>query len=189
MTKRLITILTSAAMLAYVPATINDHVNHDQRTNLHDVQPHISTELTNLLSEHAEPAEGIGREATPYYVATESELEEVARLVYLEARGESVDCQRAITEVIFNRLASGLWGDTLTDVIYAKNEFEPAAYISESETTDTIREMVYDVYWNGSTLPERILFFRADYYHAWYGAVNEFAIDNTYFSSSKWCEV
>lgn len=149
--------------------------------------------------EPAEPSIGIGRHdkvehnepalfvSEAGYKAYEYELEYVARLVYLEARGEPVSCQRAVTEVIFNRLASGLWGDSLTEVIYADGEFEPAAYIAESETTDEIRAIVYDVFWNGSSIPERVLFFRADYYHQWTGAVDEFAIGSTYFSSSEWC--
>lgn len=191
MTQKLITILLSVTMLFPGAAVVDIFVAHEKqmearRADMYETDPIILVEEPIV-----ELAEGIEREVKPlpFYNATESELEAVAILVYLEAGGESEACQRAVAEVIFNRLASGLWGDTLTDVIYAKNEFEPAEYICESETTDVIREIVQDVYWNGSTLPERIMFFRADHYHMWDGAINEFVIDNTYFSSSRWCEV
>ena len=121
------------------------------------------------------------------YNAYEYELEYVAKIVWLESCGESAECQRAICEVIFNRLESGLWGDSLTDVIYSENQFETIEYIDTAEPTDDIRAMVYDVFEHGSTIDESVLFFRADYYHQWEGAVDEFFIDSTYFSSSKWC--
>lgn len=155
----------------------------------------VDVKITYTYAE-PEPVEEEGEaEAGPVLLVSEAgytayahELEEVARLVWLEARGEPTNCQRNVCEVIFNRLASGIWGDTLTDVIYYDYAFEPAEFIDEAETTDEIREMVYDVFWNGSELPERIMFFRADYYHQWDGAVDEFSVGRTYFSSSEWCQ-
>ena len=39
---------------------------------------------------------------------------------------------------------------------------------------------------HGVSIPSNVMFFRTDYYHAWAGAVDEFAIGNVYFSSSRW---
>ena len=146
----------------------------------------------------AVPSVGIGREAyEPAFEATADELEQLVVLCYLEAGGESDECVRAVAEVVFNRLSYGAWGDTLTDVIYAPGEFEPAAYIAEFETggnlivedrLDEIRDIVWDVYNSGVSIPERVMFFRADYYHTFSGAVDEFAVGNVFFSSSRWCE-
>ena len=144
--------------------------------------------------------EGIGREQIkPYYSGiTDEELEKLAILAYLEAGGESNDIIRCVVSVVFNRLESGLWGDTLTDVIYAPGEFDPAPYIADFTTEgnfivedklDEIREIINDVYYNGSSIPGRVMFFRTDFFHSWNGAVNEFSIGNVYFSSSRWCEV
>lgn len=142
--------------------------------------------------------EGVGRvKPTSAYNATEDELEQLVTLCYLEAGGESDAVIRSIVNVVFNRLASGIWGETLTDVIFAPCEFDPAPYIADFETggnliiedkLDEIRDVVWDVYMNGSTIPERVMFFRTDYYHAWEGAVDEFAVGNVYFSSSRWCD-
>lgn len=45
--------------------------------------------------------------------------------VYLEARDQSVRGQRAVAEVALRRRDSGLWGDTLCDVVTARKQFAP----------------------------------------------------------------
>lgn len=115
-----------------------------------------------------------------------AELDEVADIVWLEARGEPTECQEAIAAVIYNRLKSGLWGDTLHDVITADGEFSTIAYLGTAETTPEVRAIVWNMFWDGYDLDEDIMYFRADHYHTWRGAVDEFAIGNTYFSSSTW---
>ena len=150
----------------------------------------------------AEAGTGIGRDTVlipnPAYTGvTKDELETLAVLMYLEGGGESNECIYALACVCFNRYASGIWGETMTEVIYAPYEFEPACYIEEFtckneievKRLEEIREIVNRIYMDGSGIPERIMFFRTDYYHAWSGAVAEFAVGNVYFSSSIWCEV
>lgn len=199
MTERLLTIFMSITMLFPGAAVVDLFARHERqmearRADLYEVVENEAVDpaepLKGIGREFPEAAEGIGREVKePFYEATEGELEAVAALVYLEAGGESEECQRAVTEVIFNRLASGIWGETLTEVIYAPGEFEPAPYIAETVPTQEIRAIVREVYENGSSLEENVLFFRSGYYHGWDGAVAEFAIGKMFFSSSKWCEV
>ena len=126
---------------------------------------------------------------------TEEELEELAKLAFLEAGSDwiSDDCIRAVVEVVFNQLNYGAWGDTLHDVIFFVNpdgtrNYSPALDIPYTESTERCREIVKDVYENGIALPSRVMFFRAWHYHEWIGAVPEFEIDGVYFSSSYWCE-
>lgn len=114
------------------------------------------------------------------------ELDEVADIVWLEANGESEECQAAVAAVIYNRLKSGIWGDTLHDVISADGEFSTFALIGEAETTPEVRAIVWDMFWNGYDIPENVMYFREGHYHNWDGAVDQFKIDNTYFSSSEW---
>lgn len=119
---------------------------------------------------------------------TNPELELVAKIVYLEAEGESDECKQAVAEVIYNRLQSGIWGDEIEDVIYAKAngyyEFESVYHIDKAKLDEDIYAMVEDVWENGSSIDDSVMYFRADYYHTW--ANDEFSIDNTYFSSSPW---
>lgn len=121
---------------------------------------------------------------------TEDELEELARLAFLEAGSDwiSDDCIRAVVEVVFNQLNYGQWGDSLHEVIYSAGNYEPAYNIPYTEPTERCREIVKDVYEYGISLPSRVMFFRAWHYHQWLGAVPEFEIDGVYFSSSYWCE-
>ena len=48
---------------------------------------------------------------------TEDETKLLAKLIYVEARGECEDGQQAIAEVVLNRYTSGLFGTSLTAII------------------------------------------------------------------------
>ena len=78
--------------------------------------------------------EGVGRE--PVFRLTEEGQRMLARLVWLEVRGQSPECQRMICEVILNRLASGIWGNTITDVMFAEGQFPPVRWLYQV-TDDT----------------------------------------------------
>lgn len=112
---------------------------------------------------------------------SEKDRETLARLVYLEANIESVECQRAVVSVVINRLNSGYWGDTIDKVVYAKNQFTPARLISSTTPTQKNYEAVDYVLENGVTLPEYVLYFRANYHFSWKGYNPYISIDRTYF--------
>lgn len=125
-----------------------------------------------------------------YYSITEEEREMLARLVFLESSVCSDECQRAVASVVFNRLESGKWGDTLEEVIYYPNAFTPADKIS---TTTYPNKSAYDavdyVINNGPTVPTQVRYFRADHDFTWNGYVNYIEIDNVYFGYfTKWQE-
>jgi spore germination cell wall hydrolase CwlJ-like protein len=46
--------------------------------------------------------------------------------VYLEARDQSVQGQRAVAEVVMRRRDSGLWGPDLCSVVTARKQFAPS---------------------------------------------------------------
>lgn len=46
--------------------------------------------------------------------------------VYLEARDQSIRGQRAVAEVALRRRDSGLWGDTVCEVVTARKQFAPS---------------------------------------------------------------
>ncbi|MDD3293110.1 MAG: cell wall hydrolase [Geobacteraceae bacterium] len=50
----------------------------------------------------------------------------IARITYAEAAGQGDTGLAAVVHVILNRLASGKFGKTTTEIINAKNQFEPA---------------------------------------------------------------
>ena len=55
-----------------------------------------------------------------------SELNILAALVQCEAGGESYEGQLAVASVVMNRVRSGAYPNTVTDVIYASGQFSPA---------------------------------------------------------------
>ena len=120
-------------------------------------------------------------EPTYRYKITLEEKDMLVRLVFLEANTESLECQKAVISVVINRWKSGYWGDTLHDVVYAKGQFSTAKNIPIAIPTANNYEAVDDVLRNGCTLPEYVLYFRADYHFNWKGYVPYKAIDHTYF--------
>lgn len=91
----------------------------------------------------------------PFYTTianhiTENERETLARLVYLEARGQSYLGQKAVVEVVLNRVLSDEFPNTIDDVIYQKNQFSPAKYIETTTPTqiqyDVVDEVLSEIY-------------------------------------------
>lgn len=119
-----------------------------------------------------------------YIELTEEEKHELACLIYLEGRGESVECQTAIGSVVLNRYTTGDYS-SLHDVIHAQGQFTPAYLIDDTEPTVTQIQIVDDLCMNGPSIPEHVTFFRASKYHTLSSTQPYKQIDNTYFSSNK----
>jgi len=118
------------------------------------------------------------------YIISDEDRETLARLVFLEARGESIECQRAIVSVVINRWIDGTWGDTLEEVVFAPYQFTPAYLIPDTTPTETQYEVVDYVLQNGCTVPEYVMYFRADHhFENWYddGYEPYEVYDHTYF--------
>lgn len=119
-------------------------------------------------------------EISKKYNITEEEREMLAAIIFLEAGTESYECQAAICSVIINRWISGYWGNSIAEVLYAPNQFTPAKYISSTTPSSMQYEVVDDIIMNGTTLPEYVMYFRANFYFDW--AIDYISIDNVYFS-------
>ena len=70
-------------------------------------------------------------EANPRYGVelTWDEQQLLAKLIWLEARGESAEGQQAVAEVALNRLVSGNFGSTLHEVIYGEGQFRTPSWV------------------------------------------------------------
>ena len=118
---------------------------------------------------------------------TDDEIEELTRVIYLEAGAESDLLIRYCTDVAFNQLRSGLFGNSMHEVLHwPSNYTETVPYIWTKEPTQRVRDIVMDVYLNGTTLPERIIFYRNEHFHTFEAAVSEFSLGNVFFSSSRY---
>lgn len=79
----------------------------------------------------------------PYYSEiatklTEEEIDLLAKLAYEEAGNQSFLGQRAVVEVVLNRIVSDRFPDTIQEVIYQDNpvQFTPAYRLGNTEPTE-----------------------------------------------------
>lgn len=105
----------------------------------------------------------VGQE--PYYadiaaVITESERELLAKATYLEAGNQSMIGQRAVVEVILNRVIDDKFPDTIKDVLYQPGQFTTAPRL-ESATPNDEQYRAVDLTLETSTpiLEPYVLFF------------------------------
>ena len=138
-----------------------------------------TTEDVTQESELIEPNET----KTVAYNLSESEIIELATLVYLEAGSESYECQKAIASVVLNRMSAK--DVSLHTVIYAPNQFTPANRIKYTKPSNMSIEATRDVVTNGNIFPKNVLYFREGYYFNWgpNSPVKPYkSIDHVYFS-------
>jgi spore germination cell wall hydrolase CwlJ-like protein len=105
----------------------------------------------------------VDKDPTYKYNISSVEREMLARLVYLEANTESLECQRAVVSVVINRWQDGMWGNTITSVIYYPYQFSPSGLIYKTTPTETNYAAVDQVLKNGTSLPPYVMYFRSGY--------------------------
>lgn len=89
----------------------------------------------------------------------QSDIEMLAKLLWVEARGEPIDGQQAIAEVILNRIMAYNFEDTVEKVLNEKGQFSSVQYLYMAEPTQTQYEAI-DRAMNGPyILPEDVVFF------------------------------
>lgn len=122
-----------------------------------------------------------------YISLSQDEVDLISKIVYLEGRGETYECQQAIVSVIINRMTTE--NKNAHEVIFAENQFTTAKFVDKGEVTEDIQSIVIDIAANGPTIPVWVTYFRAKKYHQWdneYGTVIPYdKIDHTYFSYDK----
>ena len=99
-------------------------------------------------------------------IITDDEIEMLARLLYLEARNQSEEGQRAVIEVVFNRVLSDEFPNTIHGVVYAPNQFSPAHLIPTTTPTEVQYEIVQKVLTDTETVLDRgVVFFSRKQYN------------------------
>lgn len=138
-------------------------------------------ERAEITAEHAEPmkTETTGPESPtpepesiPRYSSleiTEDDVYTLACLVYHEARGECFEGQVAVVEVVFNRMISDQFPDTVEEVVFQKYgdvwQFSPAPYLWTAEPGETQFQAVYTALneTEYNVTPETVYFSTAPY--------------------------
>ena len=78
---------------------------------------------------------------------TEEEIDLLAKILWVEARGESDEGQKAIVEAVFNRMVSEEFPDTLYEVLSQKKPVQFASWKLRDTAVPTEKEYnaIYDV--------------------------------------------
>lgn len=93
------------------------------------------------------------------FTLTENEKWFIAKVVWVEARGESREGQQAVAEVILNRLASDKFPNTLQNVVYAANQFNSAKFLDTAKPYQMQYEAVENALLGPYVLPEDVFYF------------------------------
>ena len=92
-------------------------------------------------------------------VLTEEETNLLAKLVYVEARGESEDGQQAIAEVVLNRYTSGLYGKSLSAMIQDEDAFVPRKLLNAAKPAQAQYEAIDRALYGPYVLPKEVMFY------------------------------
>lgn len=123
------------------------------------------------------------------------EIEECIRELMLEAGGESKEDIREhaavyCKQLLYTQTVGGFddWGVTLHGIVYshAYEETYPNIWTPAAEPTDEVREIFWDVWWNGYTSDFRVQNFRKDYYHSPIWSIPAYQIGRTCYSINIW---
>lgn len=90
---------------------------------------------------------------------TDDETKLLAKLIYVEARGESEDGQQAIAEVVLNRLVSGDFGSSITNMINDESQFVPHRLILTAKPSQAQYEAIDRALYGPYVLPIEVTFY------------------------------
>lgn len=95
---------------------------------------------------------------------TEAERDEMAAIIYLEARGEPAEGQQAVAEVILNRVIHQDFPDSVHEVLHqgegtAVPQFSTIALLETAEPTQEQYDAIAAALYGQSILPDEVVFF------------------------------
>ena len=92
------------------------------------------------------------------------DIDLLARVVMSEASTQSNDCKQAVAAVVLNRVNSDKYPDTVSEAVYAPNQFSTA---NNGEPTAECYEAVYKAIRSPEAYPRDMYWFRSDHYHTY----------------------
>lgn len=94
-----------------------------------------------------------------YGPITGEEREILARVVYLEARGECAEGRQAVAEVVLNRVQSDAFPDTVAEVVFQPGQFSTADDLADAEPGEKEYAAVEGALDGPAALPEGVVYF------------------------------
>ena len=90
---------------------------------------------------------------------TWEQMKLMAKVVWVESRGECKEGQQAVAEVILNRLTSDKFPDNLHDVIYGEGQFRSAKFLDKAEPYQLQYEAIENALYGPYVLPQDVYYF------------------------------
>jgi spore germination cell wall hydrolase CwlJ-like protein len=90
---------------------------------------------------------------------SDEELDELAEIIYHEARGESFEGQQAVAEVVFNRVIADNFPDTVHDVLHQKKQFSTVRLLNTAEPRQEQYDAINAALYGPTILPADVVFF------------------------------
>lgn len=94
-----------------------------QTTQTTTEKPSTTQQTTTEATTQANNSSTIGSSSRTPVSLSDADINLMAAVMTLECGSESYEGQLAVANVILNRLQSGAWGNTISDVVYAANQF------------------------------------------------------------------
>jgi hypothetical protein len=88
-----------------------------------------------------------------------AEMQLIARVVWVESRGEPAEGQQAVAEVVLNRLASEQFPDDLLEIIYGEGQFRSAPFLADAQPGQAQYRAVENAIYGPYILPEDVTYF------------------------------
>ena len=95
----------------------------------------------------------------PGITLTPAEEDLLAKVIWLEARGEPYEGQQAIAEVVFNRMISDSYPDTLEGILSRDDQFPTMEHLKDAEPNQTQYDAIEDALEGPYILPVDVTHF------------------------------
>ena len=95
----------------------------------------------------------------PGITLTLEDIDLLAKVVWVEAQGESFEGQQAVAEVALNRLVSPDFPDALRDVIYAEGQFRSVPFLEDATPWQVQYEAIESALYGPYVLPMDVMYF------------------------------
>lgn len=86
------------------------------------------------------------------------EIKLLAKLVWVEARGESFEGMQAVAEVVLNRMASPSFPNSLNQIVYGKEQFITDQY-DEADPCQQQYDAIEQAIYGPNVLPEEVVYY------------------------------
>lgn len=139
------------------------------------------TEILETETESVEPEENIYYCEWGDFYLTQDEYELLLTTTFCESGNQPSETQQMTALVILNRLEAGMGGDTVRDIVYAKNAFSVTKWknFEDRGWTDKVQQSV-DLALKENPHPRNMYYFRTKHYHSW--AIDYKKSGDVYFS-------